>query len=663
MNKPQLQIYAFDEFRVDVAKRLLTKGDNEQIPLTPKVFDTLLYLIQHGGKVIEKDELMREIWADSVVEENNLNQNISILRRVFGERPGEQRFIVTVAGHGYRFVPEVCEVSSQKFQVSSLNECDLDGSESSRQFQGKGEPETGDLKPETSKNQMTNLEGQKTVHRNLAQDPKAKIRTRKWLAAFALLSVFALGATGFYLWRGNHKSVEAPIRTVAVLPFKPLVVENRNEALELGMADTLISKLSGGDEIVVRPLSAIRRYNSVEQDSLTVGRELGVESVLDGTIQTWGDRIRISAKLLRSSDGKQLWAGQFDEKFTDIFVVQDSISERVATALKMRFGGKQKKHPTENVEAYQLYMKGRYHIAKLTPPEIRTSIQFFQQAIDIDPEYALAYTGVSQAYGVLAIAGEMRPAEAISKSNAAAQKAIEIDDTLLEAHESLCMGKFWHDWDWKAAEKECLRGLEIDPNNADSHGNYAIILSNTGRHAEALAEAKRSRELEPLNLPQSALEGQYLLHAGRVDEALIRLQKTSELEPNFWMPHSFAASAYIEKGMFAEAISEARKEYELTGRNDIPFGTYAQAKSGKRDEARAVLKELLKSSATKYVSPYNIALIYNALDERENSLEWLEKAFVQRDPKMTFLKVEPKWNNLRGEPRFVDLMKRMKFES
>ncbi len=627
MNEPQLEIYEFDEFRVDVSKRLLTKGDGGQIPLTPKVFDTLLYLVRHSGKVIEKDELMREIWTDAVVEENNLNQNISILRRVFGEKPGEQRFIVTIAGHGYRFVPEVRPILDLGFGIA-------------------------DIKTE---DQITNDDGQRT-------DGKTRIQSRTWLIALAVLSVFALGVAGLYLWRGNEESIDAPIKTIAVLPFKPLVLESRDEAFEFGMADTLISKLSGGDEVMVRPLSAIRRYNSLEQDSLTAGRELGVESILDGTIQRWGDRIRISAKLLRTSDGKQLWAGQFDEKFTDIFAVQDAISEKVAAALRIRLGGKEKKHSTENVEAYQLYMKGRYHIDKLTPSDLRTSISYFQQAIDIDPGYALAYTGLSQAYGVLAGVGEMSPAEAFPKAKAAVQKALEIDDTLGEAHLALCMGAFNYDWDWQSAEKECLRAIEIDPNNSDFHGNYALVLSNTGRHAEALAEAKRSRELNPLNLAQSALEGQYLLHAGRPDEALKRLQKTSELEPNFWMPHLFAASAYIEKGMFAEAIAEARKEYELRGGNDIPFGTYALAKSGKRGEARAALKELLKLSATKYVSPYNIALIYNALDERDNALDCLEKGYEQRDPKMTFLKVEPKWNNLRLDPRFISLLKRMKLE-
>jgi DNA-binding winged helix-turn-helix (wHTH) protein/TolB-like protein/Flp pilus assembly protein TadD len=619
---PDPEIYEFEGFRVDVGNRRLMKGVDSDVPLTPKVFDTLLYLIRHRGAVIGKDELMREIWSDSVVEENNLNQNISTLRKVFGERPGDQRFIVTVAGLGYRFVPEVRVVSEP----------------------GPGIGETG----------IGNQVDKKQIQNNR--------RNHRLIAALMVLGLVTLCAVALYLHRLNKGSADRPVRTIAVLPFKPLVAEYRNEVLEFGMADALIAKLSDADEVAVRPLSAIRRYSSLEQDSLRAGRELGVESILDGTIQTWGNRIRVSAKLLRTSDGKQLWADQFDVISTDIFVVQDSISEKVATALKIRLGGREKKHSTESIEAYQLYMEGRYHIDKLTPSAIRAGIPYFQRAIEIDPRYALAYTRLSQAYGVLAISGEMPPSEAFPKAQAAAQKAIELDDMLSDAHDSLCMGMFWNGWDWSGAEKECLRGIQINPNSAESHGNYALLLSNTGRHAEALAESKRSRELNPLHLGQNAIEGQILLSAGRVDEALVQLQKTAQLEPNFWMPHFLAASVYIEKGMFAEAIAESRKEYELSGRNDIPFGAYALAKSGKQPEAKAALNELLKLSATRYVPPYNIAFIFNALDMPHDALEWLEKAYEQRDPKMTFLKVEPKWNNLRGEPRFIDLMKRMKFQ-
>ena len=224
---------------------------------------------------------------------------------------------------------------------------------------------------------------------------------------------------------------------------------------------------------------------------------------------------------------------------------------------------------------------------------------------------------------------------------------------------------FWYDWDWNEAENQCKRALELDPNSADSHLVYAHLLSNTGRHAEALAEAKRARELDPLNLRTNALEGEFLIHAGRTDEALDRLQKTFELDSNYWFAHAFAASAYIEKGMFTEAVAEAKKARDLSEENAQPFAflAYALAKSGKQAEARVVLQELLKRSADRYVPAYYIALIYCGLDQRNEAVAWLERGYEQRDPRMAFLKVEPKWNDLRDEPGFQSLLRRVGFTS
>ena len=474
MSEPQLQVYEFDEFRVDASKRTLTKGDGEQIPLKPKVFDTLLYLVRHGGKVIGKDELMSEIWIDSIVEENNLNQNISMLRRIFGEKPGQQRFIVTVAGHGYRFVPEVRSVLDQPISrdqtTENLDESPIDG-------------------------------GVKIREKAPAQYRRSNLHKRKWLAVFAASSVLALAAVGYrLLWRTNEGSVDAPIRTIAVLPFKPLVVENRNEALEFGMADTLISKLSGSDEVVVRPLSASRRFTSLEQDSLAAGRELGVESILDGTIQTWGDRIRISVKLVRTSDGKQLWAEQFDEKFTDIFVVQDSISEKVGAALKVRLGGRGKRHATENIEAYQLYMKGRYHLSKLTPEQMLAATSYYQQAIAIDPSYALAYAELAGTFRVYAIAGAKPAHEVFPHAKEAALKAVQLDETLADGHLSLGLNSFWYDWNWSGAETQFRRALSLDPNNAIAHLNLALLLSSLGRHGRSARRSKTRPRTRPARI-------------------------------------------------------------------------------------------------------------------------------------------------------------------
>src|SRR3989442_177555 len=293
--------------------------------------------------------------------------------------------------------------------------------------------------------------------------------------------------------------------------------------------------------------------------------------------------------------------------------------------------------------------------------EIQTSISYFQQAIDLDPSYALAYVGLADGYRALAVGGEMPPTQSLPKAKAVAQKAIEIDDSLAEAHAVLGYIIFWYDWDWSAAENQFKRALELDPNSADAHLSYAHLLSNTGRHAEALAEAKRARELDPLNLRTGALEGQFLLHAGRVDEALERLQKTFDLEPNYYLAHMFASSAYIEKGMYGEAVAEAQKARDFSGGRSHPmvFLGYALAKSGKRAEARAVLEGLLKLSTEHYVPPYYIALVNNGLGEADEGLAWLERGFEQRDPFMTFLKVEPKWNNLRADLGFQDVVRRV----
>jgi DNA-binding winged helix-turn-helix (wHTH) protein/TolB-like protein/tetratricopeptide (TPR) repeat protein len=644
MNEPQTQIYEFGDFRIDAAKRLLTKGNDEPLALTPKVFDTLLYLVRHHGKVIEKDQLMRDIWTDTIVEENNLSQNISILRRTLGEKPGEGRFIATIPGHGFRFVAEVRAIADLGWRMA-----DFKAEEAAIET---GSAQTGD-RPAN----------------DFGRETKERASKRVRFALFAVLTALLLGAIGFYFWRGGEKikSADARIKSIAVLPFRSLVAENRDEALEVGMADTLISRLGNNREVVVRPLSAVRKFDNPEQDALTAGRALDVEAVLDGSVQRWGDKIRVNVRLVKVTDGTLLWTGTFDEKFTDIFVVQDAISSKVAAALFWQLGGDEKmrltKRYTENVEAYQLYLKGRYQVYKFTLPEINKGIAYFRQAIDLDPNYTLAYVGLADAYRAAVLSADAPPAELL-KAKAAAQKAIELDDALADAHRILGAALFFYDWNWKDAENQYQRALGLDPNSADTHWAYALLLSNTLRHAEALSEIKRARELDPLNLMISSCEGLFLTTAGKPDEALVSLQKTLELDPDFWPTHLGISSAYIQKGMFAEAIAEAQKAKEFNGDNvifDANIG-YALAKSGKTSEARAVLNKLLKASTEHYVPPSSIAFVYNGLGERDETLNWLERGVDARDTDSVFLKAAPGWNNLRSEPRFIALIKRMNFE-
>jgi len=470
------------------------------------------------------------------------------------------------------------------------------------------------------------------------------------------------------LKRSRHeKDAAASVaqKRIAVLPFKPVLPESRDQVLELGMADTLITKLSNSREIIVRSLTSVRKYGGLEQDPVSAGRELEVNSVLEGNVQKVGDRIRVTARLIKVADGSSLWAATFDEKFTDVFSVQDAISQKVADALALRLSGEENKRLTkrytDNVEAYQLYLTGRYHWNKLTPPEIRKSIVFFKQAIDLDPTYALAYSGWADAYGAFAPMSDMPPKDVLPQAKAAATKALEIDESLAEPHATLSFIHTWFDWDWAEAEKEAKRAIAINPNLGYAHIAYAQLLSVTGRHQEAITEGTRAQEFDPLSLLINTLHGSFLYYARRDDEASARLQKTIELDPNFWLARVVLGKVYISKGKYPEAITEFSKATELSGGNSEPLSmagcTWAMA--GDPAKARAVLKELKSLSSQRYVPAPSVALLCSMLEERNEAFAWLEKAYQDRDMRLCRLKVDSRWDAMRSEPRFVAILERI----
>ena len=454
-------------------------------------------------------------------------------------------------------------------------------------------------------------------------------------------------------------------KRIAVLPFKPVLPDNRDQVLELGMADTLITKLSNSREIIVRSLTSVRKYGELEQDPVSAGRELEVNSVLEGNVQKVGDRIRVTARLIKVADGSSLWAATFDEKFTDVFSVQDAISQKVADALALRLSEQENKRLTkrytDNVDAYQLYLTGLYHWNKLSPPEIRKSIGFFRQAIDLDPTYALAYSGLAYAYGAFAPISDMHPKDVMPQAKAAATKALEIDESLAEPHATLVFTHIWFDWDWAEAEKEAKRAIALNPNLGLAHMAYAYVLSTTGRHQEAITEGTRAQQLDPLSLIINTLDGEYLYWARRNDEAITRLQKTIELDPNFWLADFLLGKIYFNKGKYPEAIAEFSKARELSGGNSEPTSMtgYAWAMAGDPTKARAVLKELKSLSSQRYVPGTSLAALCYAVGEKDDAFTWLEQAYQDRDLRLSQLKVDPKWDAMRSEPRFVAILKRI----
>ncbi|MEP6945041.1 MAG: tetratricopeptide repeat protein, partial [Acidobacteriota bacterium] len=441
------------------------------------------------------------------------------------------------------------------------------------------------------------------------------------------------------------------------------VPETRDEALEMGMADALISKLSGAGEITVRPLSTVRRFGGSDQDAVAAGRELGVQAVMDGNIQISGDRLRVTASLIRVSDQKQLWTGKFDEKLTDIFSVQDSISSKVASELRIPLTSLRRDSHTDNIEAYQLYMKGVYHAQRLVLPEVQKGIMYFEQAIALDPDYAQAYVGLSQAYRAMVLTNDAPSNEIMPRSKTATQKALELDPMLADAWTGLAISDFWYDWDSHTAESHHLKALELDPKSAMSHFYYAHMLSNTGRHEEALAEIRRAREIDPVLPVINALEGQILTFAGRYDDALTILRETTEANPDFWLAHLFLARAYLIKGMYAEALASATKARELARGNSEATAAIGRAlvKLGRRDEALNVMSELEGRAKKGFVPSYALAQINLAIGNRTKALELLGRGTDEHDALMVFLKVDPEWDELRSDARFMQIMKQLNF--
>ncbi|MBA3770082.1 MAG: hypothetical protein H0X08_06260 [Blastocatellia bacterium] len=516
---------------------------------------------------------------------------------------------------------------------------------------------------ETRKNLGGLPEKQSLSAYRAAKPPRRVGSGHRLFAVVGVVVIILVG--GFFAYRFYTPTKQ--IESIAVMPFVNDSGNAEVEYLSDGMTETLISSLSQLPNLSVKARSSVFRYKGKEADSQTIGKELNVQAILNGRVVQRGQELILYVELVEAGTENSLWTQTYNKTMTNLVALQSEIARDVADKLKVKLSGADEqrltKNYTQNAEAYQLYLKGRYHVQRSMRAESQTGIVYFQQAIAADPAYALAYVGLADAYRVLSLGGELPSSELFPKAKAAAEKAIELDANLAEAHTALGSTLFFFDWDWKGAERELARALELDPKSGDAHGAYAFFLSNMGRHEEAIREIKLSRELDPLNLRLGALEAQYLIHAGRVDEALVRLQKTFELDPNFWLAHLFASSAYIEQGRFVEAEAEARKAEELTDASTHPTGFvgYALAKGGKQAEARIVLEKLLELSRQRYVSPYSVALIYNGLDDKEQTLAWLERGYRERTALMTFLKVEPKWNNLHGDPKFQDLMRRMAF--
>lgn len=493
--------------------------------------------------------------------------------------------------------------------------------------------------------------------------PATGARLGKPLLAAGALLVIAFAAFWFF---SNRFSQERPQndKSIAIFPFKPLSSQNRDEVLENGMADTLIAKLSTVAEIVIPSLSSAQKYAEQEHDSVAAGRLLRVHSVLEGTLQRAADRIRVTARLIDVRDGRSIWSDTFDEKFTDVFAVEDAIAQRVADALRLRLSGEAQKRLTkrytDNTEAYQLYLKGRFGWNKSTEDGYRKGIEFYKQAIGKDPNYALAYAGIADSYSLLGELGIASPKEMFPQAREFAEKALKIDNELSEAHRSLGMVQLFYDWNRPAAKVELWRARELNPNDPQVYHFWGHYLEFIGRFDDAAVEIKRGVDLDPTNLPVLSEYAWTFYIRHRYDEAIALFRKNLELDPNFLISSVWLAQSYEEKGMYAEAMAELERVRKIDNWAWIvaEIGC-VDAHLGKREEAQKVVEELKARAAHEYIDETLIVYIYIALGEKDEAFAWMEKGYQSRAGNIPWLEMEPKFDPLRSDPRFAPFVRRV----
>jgi DNA-binding winged helix-turn-helix (wHTH) protein/tetratricopeptide (TPR) repeat protein len=576
MSDSEPQFYEFGEFRIEAAKRRLLRN-GAPVALTPRVFDTLLHLVQSRGKVMEKDELMRAVWPDTVVEENNLNQNISTLRRVLGEKSGENRYIATLPGRGYSFIAEV------------------------------GGP--------------------------IAVPESAK-----------------------------------PV-ILAVLPFENLSGETEHEYIADGLTEEVIAALGRiePERLSVIGRTSVRVYKGTSKTLAEIGRELDATYLIESSIRGEQGRLRILSKLIRASDQVQMWSASYDNEPQSMLTFERELSVAIAEQVRLRLSPEKlnqlSRRQTRNPEAYDLYLRGRYFWHRLTLPTAKKAIEYFTRATELDPEYALAWSGLADSFSAGPITSDVAPLTTRHRAREAAARAVKAEPGLAEAQTSLGFVEFWFEWNWPAAVAAFRKAIELDPAYPMAYRMLGIVLSHMREREEAGEAMRRLRELEPTVAVNQALSAQ-VAYAGQDYESAKQFAKQAiVVDPEFWIGHFQLGQVYEHMGENELALESMNNAGRFSSGNSkaLSLRAYIFAKLGRKEEAVEVLRALEGMSRERYVPPYAMALIHTGLGDGEKALELLGQALAVRDVHLAFLTVDPKWNVLRADPRFAELVTKCGF--
>ena len=623
MSNDVKHLYEFDEFRLDAENPSLWRG-GEFVPIFPKALEILILLVRKKGEIVSREELLETVWQETFVEEANITYNISQLRKTLGKK----QFIQTVSKRGYRFIADVREISEN----------------------GRSDVPADSFLP---------------------APPKTQIRWH--LIAILLLGVLSL--TSFAVWwnfdsrRGLSKVPvnERNIRTVAILPLKSLNEDEKSKMIALGLTDSLINNLGSLNRFAVRPLSSVGGFAESDQNPLQFGEKLKVDAVLEGTLQTIDNRLRINVRLWDVRDGAQLWQDSFDSSEADFFNIQDTISTRVTQSLVTELLEKDReiltKRYTDNPEAYRAYVRGRAMMDSRNQDDVEKAIDEYQKAAALDPAFALAYVGFADAFSRLGFRSSGAEADDYyAKSKAAANKALALDPELAEGYAALATVKRIYDWDWEGAEKDFRRAIELNPNYSKAHLWYGLLLSNLGRGDEALSEIKRAEEIDPLSFDIKSGHMTVLEGRGEYAEALalarenVKFNKVNRLGRRALAIFSFHLEDYAKVIEVAEEELPQKNSQKFVWLSLLAASYHRTGQAEKSDEK---LKQLEELAQTDTKALYALAEIYTELGRFDEAIAVLEKCFALREERMMWLKVEPRFANLRGDARFQEILRKM----
>jgi DNA-binding winged helix-turn-helix (wHTH) protein/Tfp pilus assembly protein PilF/TolB-like protein len=633
MSGPKHPKYSFRSFRLDVGERRLLKND-VPVSISPKVFDVLVELVSNSGHLVRKDELMEAVWAETFVDEGNLTRAIHTLRKVLGEDQNGNKFIETVAKKGYRFVAETVAETDP-------TEPDL---ESGRHL---------DSPKYVPYSASDALPTRKSVPR--AARP---IGRTLMVGSGLLLAVLAVAiGTGFF-------DRPAKVRSIAVLPLRPLIPESRDPIYELGIANSLILKLRSAKGVEVRPLSVTQAYIDKNIDPILAGREQGVDHILASEYQIADGKIRIDSRLINVSTGVMEAEFRDEQVKSTIFTVQDqvaaNIGHRLLRWLERTPGNGKSKEYTTNEEAYGYYWLGQSLVEKQNAKDAEKAIVHLERSVELDPNYALAYAALSAAHGTLAMSGGDKREHYI-KQRAAIDKALAIDEDLPEAHARLGMIKMNQDWDFDGAERALLRALELDPESALAHRDYAVFLNSMGRFDESITQIKAALKAEPTSLLNNRTYGMILYYARRYDKAIEQLERTIDLDPDFRGAYGFLCRSYRMNGENDKAFkcflrSPARNNEDAS---KIELWKTIYSNTGWNGVLQQTIEDAKLDENSSKLSPWDLANIYGELGERDKAFAVIEKGLGRGGWGWTVTKVNPSLDSLRSDPRFAQLLQRI----